>query len=240
MMVFVVMVTALAAGFIQAVSGFGGAMVMMMTLPYFFPMTISTALAGMVNVPILALLAWRYREKINVKMVFLPAVTYLIVSGICIKIASLIDLDGMKAIFGLLLIALALYFNFFSNRIRIKANVASALICGGISGVTGGLFGIGGPLMVLYYLSTTKDKGVYLGTINLLFTITESYSAIMRFANGIISLDQGVPIVCGFAAILVGQQVGSRVVDKLDGEKMKKIIYLLLGLSGLITFIRAM
>ena len=106
--------------------------------------------------------------------------------------------------------------------------------------MTGGLFGIGGPLMVLYYLSTTDDKETYLGTINLVFTITEGYSAIMRYCNGLISLEQSTLILCGFVAVLAGRYFGSRLVDKLDGEKMKKFIYLLLALSGLITFIRAL
>ena len=240
MMIAIIMLTALAAGFVQAVSGFGGALIMMMSLPYFFTMKVSTALAGFICVPMCAALAWKYRKKIDLKMVVVPAVIYLFSSGICIKIASQINLDSLKAVFGLLLIALAAYFNFFSAKIKIEANLITALVCAGVSGVTGGLFGIGGPLMVLYYLSTTDDKETYLGTINLVFTITEGYSAIMRYCNGLISLEQSTLILCGFVAVLAGRYFGSRLVDKLDGEKMKKFIYLLLALSGFVTFVRAL
>lgn len=236
----IVMLTATAAGFIQAVSGFGGALIMMMTLPFFFSMGISTALAGLICVPMCITIAWKYRKKIRLELVLVPAVIYLVVSGICIKVAAAINLDSLKAVFGILLIGLAVYFNFFSSNLHIRADFKTALICAGISGITGGLFGIGGPLLVLYYLATTDDKESYLGTINLVFSITEGYSAIMRYCSGLISMDQGSLILLGFVTILIGRYLGSRVVDRLDGEKMKKCIYLLLALSGLVTFLRAM
>ena len=238
-MLLVILLTALVAGFVQSVTGFGGAVVMMMTLPHFFPMKISTALAGLLTIPMCLELVWMYRQKIHPRKVLFPALIYLLSSGFFIRLAAGIDLEGLKAAFGLLLMALAAYFNFFSQRIHIRANVPTALVCGGFSGLTGGLFGIGGPLMVLYYLSTTKDKEEYLGTINLLFTITESYSALLRYQHGFFSSVQGNLILCGVVAILIGRCFGSRVVDRLDGEKLKKLVYLLLALSGLITFLRA-
>ena len=93
-----------------------------------------------------ATLAYKYRKKIQLKAVLLPAVIYLISSGISIKVAASMNLDSLKAFFGLLLIALAVYFNFFSAKLQIHADFKSALICAGVSGVTGGLFGIAGPL----------------------------------------------------------------------------------------------
>ncbi len=235
----VVVLTALTAGFIQAVTGFGGALVMMMTLPYFVPMKTATALAGLVCVPMCISIAYRYRSKIQIKKVLLPTAIYLVSSAICIHIAARINLDSLKAVFGLLLIGLAAYFTFFSAKLNLKGSFKSALICAGLSGVTGGLFGIGGPLLVLYYVAVTQDKEEYLGTMNFIFMITESYSAGMRYLNGLITPDLYTTILFGFVAMVAGSLVGSRVVAKLDGNKMKKGIYLLLAVSGAITFIRA-
>ena len=238
-MVGVVMLTALAAGLIQSVTGFGGALVMMMTLPYFVTMKTATALAGLICVPMWIHVAYRYKDKVQVKKILLPTAIYLVSSAICIHAAARINLDSLKAIFGLLLIGLAAYFNFFSAKLNLKGSFTSALLCAGLSGVTGGLFGIGGPLLVLYYSSVTKDKEEYLGTMNFIFTITETYSAWMRYMNGLITPDLYTTILFGFAAMIAGSLLGCRVVAKLDGNKMKKGIYLLLAVSGAITFIKA-
>ena len=235
----VIILTALAAGFIQSVTGFGGALVMMMTLPYFVPMKTATALAGLVCVPMCISLAWRYKSKIQVKKILLPTAIYLVSSAICIHIAARINLDSLKAVFGLLLIVLAAYFTFFSSKLNLKGSFTSALVCAGLSGVTGGLFGIGGPLLVLYYVAVTKGKEEYLGTMNFIFMITESYSAGMRYLNGLITPDLYTTILLGFAAMVAGSLAGSCVVAKLDGNKMKKGIYLLLAVSGAITFLKA-
>jgi transcriptional regulator with XRE-family HTH domain len=50
-------------------------------------------------------------------------------------------------------IAISLWFMFFADKIRIKANLLTAFICGSLAGVASGLFGIGGPPMVIYILA---------------------------------------------------------------------------------------
>lgn len=61
-------------------------------------------------------------------------------------------------------------------------------LCGFVSGVCDGLFGIGGPLMVLFFLALTNSKDEYLGTISLFFLIVCSYNLIFRIVHGIFTL----------------------------------------------------
>ena len=238
-MLAVIVLTALAAGFVQAVSGFGGALVMMMSLPYFMEMKYAAALGGVICIPLCASLAWQYRKHIDWKLVFVPAVIYLVTSSISIRAAATLELGWLKAVFGILLILLAVYFSFFSSKIHIEANFKTALICAGLSGVTGGLFGIGGPLMVLYYLAVTDNTKTYLGTINILFLITELYNSIIRYYNGLIRTDMWQVVICGFVAIIIGQFFGTKAAGKLNPATVKKSIYVMLAVSGLVTFLRA-
>lgn len=238
-MIFVVILTAIAAGFIQTVSGFGGALILMMTLPFFLTMKTSTALAGLVCIPTLISVAWQYRKKIAYRQVVFPIIVYLAVSTICIRIAAGINLDGIKAVFGLFLIALAAYFYFFSSKIKIKADMKSALICAGLSGITGGLFGIGGPFLVIYFLAITDDQESYLGTMNFVFIVTETYSAFIRFMSGMITVSLIPVILAGCAGTLGGRFLGKKAMRFINGDQMKKIIYIMLAVSGLTTFLRA-
>lgn len=235
----VVLTMALAAGFTQSVTGFGGAMLLMMVLPYFVPMKTATALAGLICVPMCIAVAWHYRRHIRLQLVVLPTFIYLLSSAYFIHLATAIDLERLKAVFGLLLIGLAVYFNFFAGRLQIKANLKNALLCAGFSGLTGGLFGVGGPLLVLYYLAVTEEKEAYLGTINFVFAITESYSAGMRFYNGLITTELFPVILGGFVTVVLGSCLGGKVVDRLEGSKVRKLVYLLLAVSGMVTFMKA-
>lgn len=238
-MLIVVMIVAFLAGFIQSVTGFGGAMILMMALPYFVSLKTSTALAGCICIPMCIAVAVRYRDGIRLKLIIVPTIIYLISSAVFIKLAASIDLEQLKAAFGLMLIGLAVYFNFFAGKFQLKPNFRNALLCAGFSGLTGGLFGVGGPLLVLYFLAVTDNKKAYLGTINLVFAITESYSAVMRFFNGILTTDLLPIILCGFITVVFGSFLGGKVVDKLDGDKIRKLIYLLLAVSGLTIFVKA-
>lgn len=235
----IVSAAALAAGFIQSVTGFGGALVMMMVLPYFVAMKTATALGGLICVPMCIAVALRYRREVQVRQAVFPTAVYLVSSAVFIRIAASINLDSLKAAFGILLVALAAYFQFFSGKLNLKGDLKTAFVCAALSGLTGGLFGVGGPVLVLYYLAVTKDKKSYLGTINFVFAITESYSAVVRSINGLITGNLLPLILAGFCAVLLGSFLGARVVDRLDGERMKRFIYLLLAVSGAITFLRA-
>jgi len=61
----------------------------------------------------------------------------------------------------------------------------------------------------------------------------------MRFFNGILTTDLLPIILCGFITVVFGSFLGGKVVDKLDGDKIRKLIYLLLAVSGLTIFVKA-
>ncbi|MCR5469218.1 MAG: sulfite exporter TauE/SafE family protein, partial [Lachnospiraceae bacterium] len=84
------------------------------------------------------------------------------------------------------LMILAVYYLFFNKTgDKKKMRLSVCAICIVVSAVCDGLFGICGPLMVLYFLSVTESTYEYLGTLQLFFTINSVYNTIFRFAKGI-------------------------------------------------------
>lgn len=236
---FIVAAGAFLAGLIQSVTGFGGAIVLMIVLPFFLPLKTATALAGLICIPMCIRIAVVYREKLELKKIPLPLILYMVSSTICIRIAAGADLERFKFAFGVVLILLALYFTLFSGRFHLKPGIKGAVVCSLLSGVTGGLFGMSGPLMVIYYLSAIEDKKAYLGTISLMFAVIESYSAAVRAASGMIGMDMIPWIISGFAAILAGCAVGEKIVDQLNSAAMKRCVYTVLAVAGIITCVKA-
>lgn len=91
--------------------------------------------------------------------------------------------------------------------------------------------------MVLYYLGQTKSKEEYLGTIQALFTITVAYGTVMRVYNHILTPMHLPYIGIGMICIMAGLAIANKIVDRLDGEKIKKITYAVIGLCGILNIV---
>lgn len=232
-----VLFASILAGFTQTVSGFGCGIVLMLFLPMILSILRASALNVMIGLVLNLILAIQYRKHINMRLVILPALLSFVLTTIAIEVGSSLQLDLLKNVFSCFLIVLALYFMFFADRITIKPNLLSISVCSSISGIANGLFGIGGPPMVLYYLAVTKDKKEYIGTIQMFFLVNSIYSTIVRVMNHLIDIELVLLFVPGIIGVFLGEWMGMKVVDKIPQKQFKQMIYLFLIVSGLLTLL---
>lgn len=232
-----IVLTAMIAGIIQTVTGFGAAVFMMLFMPYFFDMVAAPAVTSAITVGLSLTLAWKFRKEIVFKACLFPALVYLTFSTASIGIAKTLNLESLSLAFGVFLLILAIYFYAFSERITLKANLKTAAVCAAVSGVTSGFFGIGGPLMAIYFISAIEEKKAYIGTIQFLFAFTNVVNLLMRIANGIYTIDLLPATILGFAGITAGKIAGLRILDKIDPARIRKLVYAFVGISGILTLI---
>ena len=94
--------------------------------------------------------------------------------------------------------------------------------------------------MVIYFLSITKSKEEYLGTLQTFFVFTSVYNTIVRIIKGIITVEVVPYWLCGFIGMQIGLIIGGKLLKKIDGEKLKKIVYAVIGCAGAWMFISNM
>lgn len=229
----IVLTAPVVAGIIQSVTGFGAGIFMMVFFPSFFPILNASALSSAISLAGTCSLSWHYRKQCEWKLTLLPAFVYIAASSASILLAPYLPTEILKKTFGVFLIILSIYFLTVSGKIKIKANLLSATICGTLAGIVGGLFGIGGPPMVIYFLAALDDKEKYLGTIQLFFFITGVWTLFFRILNGIYTWTLVPYTLIGIVGIMVGKKVGVRIVDRINADTMKKIVYAFLGFAGL-------
>ena len=234
----IIALAAVLAGFIQAVTGFGSPMVMMMVIPYFYDMVTAPALANSISIWLAATLLWKFRNKIEWSSCLYPTGVFLAFNMLAIQMVRKIDLQSLSLAFGVFLVILALYFFLFSQKKPFRANWVTATLCGVVSGLTSGFFGVGGPLMAIYFVSATKSKETYVANIQFLFTLTTAMSMFSRIVNGIYTFDLLPMTAIGVACILFGKYFGLRVLDKLNPGKLQKLVYILVGVSGAVTVVQ--
>ena len=81
----------------------------------------------------------------------------------------------LSKIMGTVLLVLAVYFIFFSSKVHLKGRFGLPdWAAGAVSGFCGGLFNIGGPPMVAYFLSVTDDKEKYNATLQMFLQLIRS------------------------------------------------------------------
>ena len=107
-----------------------------------------------------------------------------------------------------------------------------------LSGITGGLFAIGGPPVALYMVSATDDYKSYQGCMQFLFTVTGIGNLLGRFFGGVLHAEILPYAAVGTVCILLGALVGNRIVRRLNAEVFRLVVYVFVGISGLILLLQ--
>ena len=99
--------------------------------------------------------------------------------------------------------ALAAYFLFFAQRVKLKPSLTSGLVCSALFRCCAGAFTIGGPMMALYFVAIARDKETYVANMQFLFFTTNIINFAMRAARGYFS-PRCCPRRLGMACVLAG------------------------------------
>ena len=108
-------------------------------------------------------------------------------------------------------VCLAIWFYFFSDKVRIRPLLRNAAIVGVISGLCGGLFSVSGPPMILYFVSVIPDKEEYMGTTQCYFLLNNIYLLLMRSILHLIPGGILVPTLWGAGGLLIGSFLGGTI-----------------------------
>lgn len=158
----------------------------------------------------------------------------LLTIPLAVRFAKNVSADAFRMLLGGVLVAFSLYFLIFQKKIRIKPNLRNGILAGTLGGVLNGLFATGGPPIVLYLSSAMTDKTVYFATIQFYFAFTNLYATAMRIANGMLTAEILLYAGVGAVGCLLGDRLGRMVFDKLDVEKLRRIIYIGMIISGIL------
>lgn len=222
-----------AGSFLQRVAGFGFGIFVMMFFPYLLPTHAeAAALSGLFSCCTCTFNAIRCRRQIPWKQILPLMIMAMVTIPLAVGFSKVAPAGVMKRLLGLTFIGLSLYFLFFSQKIRFRPTLLSGGIVGAVSGVLGGLFSTGGPPVVLYLVQATTDKEVYFAGIQAFFAVTNLYTALTRAFGGIMTLPVFQAFGVGIFGCLLGNFLGGKVFDRLDGQKLRRVVHIGMILSG--------
>lgn len=230
-----ILLLAAGASLVQRTTGFGFGIFIMTMLPFLMnSYAEATTLSGLLALTTSIIAAWKYRRMVTWKRLIPILSAFLIISTLSICLLARIDDSTIRKILGGVLIAVSIYFSFFSRRIRFGTTFPYQIGAGTVSGAMGGFFGMHGPPAVLYFISSETDKEHYMGMIQTYFVITNAMMTIVRAGNGYLTADVGGKYIVGIAGVALGSFAGSWLFDKIPGKIFPYIVYSYIGISGII------
>ena len=226
--------------FVQRVTGFGMGIFAMLFLPYFFPSHgMAAAVIGLVNCTGAIYNAIRHRKSIQLRLMLPMVGTGLAVIPLAVYWAAVLPQSVMKRLLGVVLVVLSIWFLFFSKRVHMKPTIPNGMAAGAVSGMLNGMFTTGGPPAVLYLIHATSDKNVYFATIQAFFASTNAFSTVNRALNGLVTAPVLALAAVSMAGWVLGNTLGVRVFEKLDAERLRRVVYYGMMVSGALMILQA-
>ncbi|MFC6181253.1 sulfite exporter TauE/SafE family protein [Lactiplantibacillus daowaiensis] len=228
-----VFIPGLLAGLVQGLTGFGAAIIMMIFLPSLLPMAQSAGVAGLIMAASVLTLVIRYRRALNVKRILAPFIIYASVAAWSVHLGQVLDLTVLRRLLGGLLVSLSLYFSIAKQAGTKPFPWWIAVSFMIISGFFNGLFGIGGPLMALYFLSLSHSTAKYTANLQLFFLVDVIYITTVRVINGILTPTIIPYVLVGMVGAVIGTALAAHWLPRLKMTVIRRGIYAFIGLSGL-------
>lgn len=233
---FVVMLllSTFAAALVQSVTGFGFGIVCMMVFPYIIAeYSQAVALSTFCSAAMSIMAAAKVIKIVKIKTVLPALCSYLFFSIAAINFVSGKSTDVMMKALGAVLVAVSIYFIFLNNKIKVRPTTINGIIAGGAGGIGAGMFSIGGPPAVIYFLSASEKNEEYRANVLFYFALGNCWTTGYRIAKGIITTQVFSWWVICLAAIALGVVWGERIFKRLDPLTLRRVVYGFMALSGL-------
>ncbi|KMK76481.1 sulfite exporter TauE/SafE family protein [Alkalihalobacillus pseudalcaliphilus] len=231
-----IFVVLLIGSFAQGVSGFGFGLIAMSILPYFFTVKESTILVITLTLFITLRILSKQYKNLDWKGL-IPVLSSAIVGrGVGFFILTYFgDLEILKTWLGIILLLMVIYL-MWSKKIMMHSKQMTtfiAIVIGFIGGVVGGVFAVGGPFYVFYFLMVYADKGRYNANLQAVFFITSLITVLLHGINGDYGTSSILYVLVGLVAVLIGTSLGLKAFTKVSASVVRRMAILLVACSAI-------
>lgn len=232
-------IATLVAFFIKGLCGFANTLIFNGILSYTANNINISPLEVVLGYPSNIILVWKERKSLNWK-IWLP-LTVLVVAGSIPGIFLLKHTDAglLKVIFGIAVIIIGIEMLFREMKSSNGKSGGSKIILvliGIISGLLCGLYGVG-ALLAAYVSRVSENSHEFKANICVVFVVENTIRIILYAATGILTLAVLKQVVMLIPFMLAAVFLGMKSSSVLNEKVIKKIVIVLLILSGIVLII---
>ena len=230
-------IAAFAAFFVKGLCGFANTLVFTSILGFGAANVNISPVELLLGYPTNLILTWENRKQLKAS-VYLPLV--ILVLGGSIPGALLLknaDTQILKVVFGIVVVLIGIEMFFREYRpSKMKESKLVLGVIGILSGLLCGLFGIG-ALLAAYVGRVTNTADEFKANISAVFIAENTFRIITYTLIGVITQDALKHVLYLFPVMLIGLFVGMKSARILDEKLVKKLVILLLVISGVVLVI---
>lgn len=231
--VWVALVSA-AAGVVQSALGFGFGMISVMFYPAIMgSIPQSSAVTTCVAMTASVINLVRYHKNVRLRYVIPTIIVSSLIMPLTTALSKRLPTEVLSLVLGIVMLLFAVYYIAGQGKIKLRPTVLTASATGAVGGAIGGLFALGGVPVGIYLLNASETKDIYYATMQAYIVITDVYGTVVRTASGIIVAQTLLWIGAGILGMVIGMAIGDRIYKRLDQEALKKLVYFLVGFSGI-------
>lgn len=226
-------IATIVAFFVKGVCGFANTLVFTTILSFGNSNVNISPVELVLGYPTNFILAWKERKSIKWNLCIPLAV--LVIAGSIPGVLFLKNADThiIKVVFGvvIILIGLEMLFREFQTKKMKQSKVVLGII-GVLSGILCGLYGIG-ALLGAYVNRVTDDSSSFKANICVVFFVENTLRIILYALWGIITLDILKQAIILMPLMLIGLVLGMLSGKLLDEKLVKKVVIVMLIISGI-------
>ena len=226
------------AYFVKGLCGFANTLVFTTILAFGTTNINISPVELMLGYPTNLIITWKNRNKLNRK-VFIPLAVLVILGSIPgAFFLKNTDPGFIKILFGIVIILLGIeLFLRESNILRLKESKILLGIIGILSGILCGLYGVG-ALLAAYVGRVTDNSNEFKANISAVFIVENTFRIILYSVIGIITLSSIIQFIILIPFMLSGLYAGIKSSEILDEKTVKRLVIVLLIISGLTMIIK--
>ena len=225
------MFAAVCAYFVKGLCGFANTLVFSTILSFSTNNVNISPVELVLGLPSNIMISYKERKSVQWK-VCLPLAGLVLLGDIPgILLLKNTNTQVIKGIFGFVIIAIGVEMLLREYMGKTKKSQLLLITIGILSGILCGLYGIG-ALLAAYMGRVTDNSSFFKGNLCIVFLIDNLFRLVMYGVTGIITLATLKQSVILFPFMALGLFLGMKGSSFLDEKKIKKLVIIMLILSG--------
>jgi uncharacterized membrane protein YfcA len=235
-----ILVISFIATLVRSTFGFGESLIAVPLLLLFIPIEMAVPLSVLMSILVALVVTIQDHEHVH-----FSSAKWLIafaIIGIPLGLIILIYSNAfyVKIGLGLLIILYSCYAIFGKNSLRLNTdNKTWLFICGFLSGVFGGAYGLNGPPLVVYGNMRNWSAKHFRATLQAYFLPVSFITSIGYFAKGLITMEVLKYFLISLPAVFSAIFLGRFLNHKIKGDSFFKYVYFGLLAIGLFLIINS-
>lgn len=227
------------AQLVYVLFGFGSGLIAVGCLALVFPeLKDVVVMLLLINLPAELFVTWRSRHEIRWRPIIGLSTGIAVGIPLGAWLLSTAEPRFILTILGWFLVAVGLLFAKLPPGGRFSPHPLAAPPTGLISGLLTGLFGTGGPPLIVWYHLSAVGKSAFRANLMTLFLLMALVRVPSYVATGLVTVPRLWSSLLVMPAVFFGAWLGHRMHVQISERKFQRLVSLLLSTLGIVLLIR--